>query len=110
MDPGRVREVRARLPDGDELSDVAHIFDLLGDPNRLRLMTSLLEAGELCVGDLAATVGMRESAVSHALALLRAHRVVRARRDGRMTYYSLRDGHVRLLLDVALEHIRHDVD
>ena len=57
-----------------------------------------------------ATTGMGESAVSHALRILRAHRIVKARRSGRMAYYSLRDGHVRMLLDVALEHARHSDD
>jgi DNA-binding transcriptional ArsR family regulator len=50
---------------------------------------------------------MAESTTSHALRLLRAHHVVKARRAGRMMHYSLRDGHVRMLLDVALEHIGH---
>ena len=83
------------------------MFGLLADANRLRLLVSLLEGGELCVCDLAAATGMGESATSHALRLLRAHRVVKVRRAGRMAYYSLTDGHVRMLLDVALEHARH---
>ena len=57
--------------------------------------------------DLAAAAGMAESTTSHALRLLRAHRVVKARRAGRMMHYSLLDGHVRMLLDVSLEHVRH---
>jgi DNA-binding transcriptional ArsR family regulator len=80
---------------------------LLADPARLRLMASLLEGGELCVCDLAVAAGVGESAASHALRLLRAHRVVKVRRAGRMAYYSLCDGHVRMLLDVALEHVSH---
>ena len=83
------------------------MFGLLSDPNRLRLLAAMLEGGELCVCDLAAAVGMAESTTSHALRLLRAHHVVKARRAGRMMHYSLRDGHVRMLLDVALEHVHH---
>ncbi|HWC12728.1 MAG TPA: metalloregulator ArsR/SmtB family transcription factor [Acidimicrobiales bacterium] len=92
----------------DQLQELAGVFALLGDPGRLRLLTSLLEAGELCVGELAATAGMGESAVSHALRLLRAHRVVTVRRAGRMAYYSLCDGHVRALLAAAVAHTGHD--
>jgi DNA-binding transcriptional ArsR family regulator len=99
--------VQGSLPDADVVQELADVFGLLGDPNRLRLLAALLEAGELCVCDLAAAAGMAESTTSHALRLLRAHQVVKVRRAGRMMHYSLRDGHVRLLLDVALEHVRH---
>ena len=109
VDGERVDAVRASLPSAELLAELAEgVFGLLSDPNRLRLLVSLLEGGELCVCDLAATTGMGESATSHALRLLRAHRVVKVRRAGRMAYYSLRDGHVRMLLDVALEHARHE--
>jgi ArsR family transcriptional regulator, lead/cadmium/zinc/bismuth-responsive transcriptional repressor len=107
VDRKRVTAVQRRLPDADTIEELAEVFGLLSDPSRLRLIASLLEGGELCVCDLAATSGMGESAASHALRLLRAHRVVRVRRDGRMARYSLCDGHVRMLLDVALEHLGH---
>ena len=108
IDPAKVEAVRAALPDDavvDELAD--GVFTVLADPSRLRLLVSLRVAGELCVCDLAAAASMGESATSHALRLLRAHQVVKVRRAGRMAYYSLRDGHVRMLLDVALEHASH---
>jgi DNA-binding transcriptional ArsR family regulator len=107
VDPERVRAVQATLPEAAVVQDLADVFGLLSDPNRLRLLAGLLEAGELCVCDLAAVAGMAESTTSHALRLLRAHQVVKVRRVGRMMHYSLRDGHVRMLLDVALEHVRH---
>lgn len=107
VDPVQVERVRGRLPEDGTVRDAADVFALLGDPNRLRLLASLAEAVELCVCDLAAAAGMGESAASHALRLLRAHGVLSARRRGRMVYYSLRDAHVRLLLDVTLEHVRH---
>ena len=107
VDPEHVRAVQAAMPTPDVVQELADVFGLLGDPNRLRLLASLLEAGELCVCDLAAATGMAESTTSHALRLLRAHQVVKVRRAGRVMHYSLRDGHVRLLLDVALEHVRH---
>lgn len=108
VDADRVDAVLHDLPDDELIVDLADVFTLLGDPGRLRLLSSLLAGGELCVSDLAATSGMSESATSHALRLLRAHRVVQARRAGRRMRYSLRDGHVRELLETALEHVRHD--
>ena len=108
VDPERVAAVSAVLPGDEAVDALAGVFGLLADPNRLRLLAALLEGGELCVCDLAATAGMAESATSHALRLMRAHRVVKVRRSGRNAYYSLTDGRVRLLLDVALEHVGHD--
>jgi DNA-binding transcriptional ArsR family regulator len=110
VDRERVASVRAALPAADLIDVLADgVFAVLADAGRLRLLIALLEGGELCVCDLAAVAGLSESAASHALRLLRAHGVVKVRRAGRMAFYSLTDGHVRLMLDVALEHVRHVV-
>lgn len=104
----KVEAVAERLVDLEEAGRLADVFKLLGDPTRTRLLYALLEAGELCVCDLAETVQVPESSVSHALRLLRTAGIVRNRRAGRMIYYSLADSHVRLLLDLSLEHLRHE--
>lgn len=109
VDPGRVAATRARLLSSREAGELAGLFGLLADPTRARILYGLLEAGELCVCDLAAVVEASETAVSHALRLLRTAGVVRNRRDGRMVFYRLEDAHVRLLLDVSREHLRHEV-
>ena len=107
IDEERVEAAKAQLlPDG-ELDDLTQLFKLLGDATRARLLYALLEAGELCVCDLSAATGTPETNVSHALRLLRTAGIVKARRDGRMMFYSLDDAHVRLLLDVSREHLRH---
>ena len=106
--PDKVQAVAERLVDIEEAGRLAEVFKLLGDPTRTRLLYALLEAGELCVCDLAETVKVPESSVSHALRLLRTAGIVRNRRAGRMIYYSLADAHVRLLLDLSLEHLRHE--
>lgn len=87
---------------------LAALFKMLGDPTRARILAALRTAGELCVGDLAETIEVPESAVSHALRLLRTAGMVRNRRAGRVVYYSLDDDHVRRLLDLSLEHLRHE--
>lgn len=106
VDAEKVAAVRATMPADGAVIDVADVFGLLADPGRLRLLVALL-AGELCVCDLAAAAGLSESATSHALRILRAHRVVAVRRAGRMAFYSLADAHVRMLLDLALTHVAH---
>lgn len=105
--PETVRHVRARaLPDND-LVQVSAVFKLLGDPTRAKLLYAMLEAGELCVCDLAASTGIAETTASQSLRLLRASQVVTARRDGRLMYYRLADAHVRMLLDLTREHMTH---
>ncbi len=107
VDPDRVAATRDRLIGVEEAEALAEGFKLLGEPNRVRILYALLEAGELCVCDLAATVGVSETSVSHAMRLLRAAGIVRNRRDGRMIYYRLDDAHVRMLLDLSLQHLSH---
>ena len=105
--PERVRAVRERLVTAATAERMAAVFKVLADPSRCRLVAALIEARELCVCDLAATVGMSESSVSHHLRVLRASGLARARRDGRMVYYSPDDAHIAQLLDITREHVRH---
>ncbi|GAA1504240.1 hypothetical protein GCM10009677_40500 [Sphaerisporangium rubeum] len=107
VDAERVSAVRRSLPAEETVQDLAQVFGLLADPGRLRMMAALLEGGEMCVCDLAAATGQSMSGASHALRLLRMRRVVKVRRSGRMAYYSLADGHVRMLFDLAITHARH---
>jgi DNA-binding transcriptional ArsR family regulator len=85
---------------------LAETFAALSDPTRLRIICSLA-AGEMCVCDLAATLGVSASAVSHQLRLLRNLRLVRFRRAGKAVFYALDDDHVLTLLDQGLAHVSH---
>lgn len=91
------------LPPTDA-ADVAEMFSLLADPNRVRILQALSLADELCVCDLSFLVGMNQSAVSHQLRLLRTSRVVERNKVGRIVYYRLADEHVRHLLADGLRH------
>lgn len=109
IDEGRVVAVAASLVSVDEAVDLAEMFRLLGDPTRVRILYALLEAGELCVCDIAAVVDTNETKVSQAMRLLRSAGAVRNRRDGRNVFYRLDDAHVRMLLDLSREHLAHTV-
>ena len=104
--PQQVAQVRASMPRNQEIVDLADVFSLLGDSGRVRILIALL-AGRMAVRDIATVVEQSESAVSHALRLLRAHRVVEVDREGRFAYYALADAHVRVLIELALEHVGH---
>jgi DNA-binding transcriptional ArsR family regulator len=85
------------------------VLDALGDVNRLSILLALHHAGDLCVSDLAFAVGMSDSAVSHALRLLRAHGMVSAHRQGRLVRYRVTGDLTRRLLDVVSEGVVGDV-
>ncbi len=107
LDPEAVRRVNAHPLADAMAARLAETFKALSDPTRVRMLHALSHA-ELCVGDLAAVLEMSESAVSHQLRLLRSLRVVRARRDGKLVFYTLDDEHVARLFQISLEHLGHE--
>ena len=98
-----VEQVRRQLLGEAEIGRMAVMFKMLSDPTRLKIINALM-ASELCVCDLAAVMGMSQSAVSHQLAALRTNRLIKARREGKQIYYSLDDDHIGLLFDQCLTH------
>jgi DNA-binding transcriptional ArsR family regulator len=101
-----VRQALDHTVDGHTATRAAELFAALGDPSRLRLVSALL-GGELCVCDLAAVLGMTQSAVSHQLRLLRTLHLVTARREGRIVYYTIADDHVAQLFSQGMSHVAH---
>ena len=89
----------------DDLNRLSLTFKVLGDPTRLKIVMSLLNR-EMCVCDLAAFLGLSESAVSHQLRRLKDLSLIKQRRDGQILYNSLDDDHVSNLLKIGLEHIQ----
>ena len=99
-----VEKVRQELPDEDTLYDLSELFRIFGDSTRIRILYVLFEA-EMCVCDIAALLGMTQSAISHQLRALKNARLVKARREGKTVFYSLADDHVKTIIDQGLEHV-----
>ncbi len=102
--PDVVEYVASKMPDMDDLFDVAELFKAFGDLTRARIICALTQS-EMCVSDLAVLLEMNQSAVSHQLRMLKQARLVKTRRDGKVRYYSLADEHIQKLFQVAFEHI-----
>jgi DNA-binding transcriptional ArsR family regulator len=85
---------------------VAEAMQALATPSRVRLLARLCD-GPCSVGELAASVGLEQSLVSHQLRLLRHLGLVRRTRDGRLSVYQLHDDHVAVLLAQAVHHVDH---
>jgi len=103
----RVQETQERLIDGLTATRLAQTFKALADPTRVRIISALSHS-ELCVCDLAAALGMSQSAISHQLRKLRRMRLVKNRREGKHVYYTLDDEHIHDLFHRGLEHVRHE--
>ena len=98
-----IRSVNRKMPDPVDLYELADLFKLFGDSTRLSILWALSES-EMCVCDLCALLKMKQPAVSHQLKNLKQSRIVKARRDGKIVYYSLEDAHIRRLLNLGMEH------
>lgn len=105
INPATVRRIRRRLTDPGAVDRLAATFGALADTARLRIVEAL-SIQELCVCDLAAVVGLTQSATSHHLRTLRNLRLVKHRRDGRLVYYSLDDVHILGIFMQGLDHVR----
>ncbi|SEF39774.1 ArsR family transcriptional regulator [Caloramator fervidus] len=102
-----VNKVKELMPKEEVLYDVAELFKVLGDTTRIKIICALFES-EMCVCDLAAVLSMSQSAVSHQLRVLKAARLVKYRKEGKVVYYSLDDDHVKMIFDLGLLHINEN--
>ena len=99
----RVEQARKNVFPDKHLDRLVLIYRMLGDPTRLKILMALKNV-ELCVCDIAAFLGISESAVSHQLRRLRESTIVKHRREGQVLYYTLNDLHVETLLEVGIDH------
>lgn len=102
--PDRIEAVNEKMPEEEELYDLAELFKVFGDSTRIRILFVLFES-EMCVCDLAQTLNMNQSAISHQLKILKQAKLVNNRREGKSVFYFLADDHVRTIIDQGREHI-----
>jgi len=100
-----VNSVKESMPDEEDLYDLADAFKVFGDTTRIKILYAL-SASEMCVCDIAALLNMTQSAISHQLRILKQARLVKNRKDGKIVYYSLDDGHIKQIFDLGLIHVR----
>jgi DNA-binding transcriptional ArsR family regulator len=100
----KIEQARFKAIPEKRLGRMALTYRMLGDPTRLKILMALRQV-EMCVCDIAAFLGVSESAVSHQLRRLRESAIVKNRREGQVLYYTLNDKHVETLLDVGVDHV-----
>lgn len=106
INPENIRLVKACMLDDIDALRLSEVFKLLGDQTRIKIIFALSRC-DLCVCDIAETIGMTQSAVSHQLRLMRNMKLVKFRKEGKTVYYSLDDDHILQLFNQGLEHVKH---
>ncbi|WZL74387.1 metalloregulator ArsR/SmtB family transcription factor [Clostridiaceae bacterium 35-E11] len=101
-----VNKVKEIMPQEEKLYDLAELFKVFGDTTRIKIICALFEE-EMCVCDIAALLGMNQSAISHQLRVLKQARLVKFRKEGKVVYYSLDDDHIKNIFDQGFMHISH---
>lgn len=87
----------------ETMQQLATLFKGFDNPTRIHILSLLIE-GERCVGEIADTMNLTQSAVSHQLRILKAMKLIKNRRDGKNLFYSLADDHVRCILQTGLDY------
>lgn len=100
-----IHKVRQDMPEEGLLYDLAELFKVFGDSTRIRILYAL-SASEMCVCDIAALLGMTQSAISHQLRILKSARLVKNRKAGKVVFYTLDDSHVADMFAQGLEHVK----
>ncbi len=108
MAPDQEQNIQGTLP-SDQAAELADMFRLLGDVNRLRIVCLCL-GQPMAVGDMATQLGLSMSLVSHHLRLLRAARLLRAERRGKNVIYQPADGHIHSVITDMLHHVAEPSD
>lgn len=96
---------KENMPSEEDTQRVAAAFKAVSEPSRLKILFALRQ-GEMCVYHIVEAVGGTQSAVSHQLRILRAGRIIKARRDGQNIVYSLADEHIVEVLELAWAHLQ----
>lgn len=102
-----VTKLGGSMPDEEMFYRLSELYKVFGDSTRIKILYALFEA-EMCVCDIAALLGMNQSAISHQLRVLKQSQLVKFRRDGKAIYYSLDDDHVRTIIGMGIEHLTEE--
>jgi DNA-binding transcriptional ArsR family regulator len=104
VDSKQLENLLQKVPDPDNITRMAVIFQALQSDTRLKILF-LLRQKEMCVCELEQALSVTQSAVSHGLRTLRQLDLVRVRREGKFAIYYIADEHIRTLIEMCLEHV-----
>lgn len=100
----RIAAALSIMPADDKIAEMGARFKVIAEPSRLKILLAL-SLGELCVDHITEAVGGNQSAVSHQLKTLKDNRILKCRRSGKKILYSVADGHILTMIEMAKEHL-----
>ena len=100
----KIEKVNKSIPKEENLYNLSDFFKILGDSSRLKILYALF-ISEMCVCDLSKLLNITQSAMSHQLKTLRQANLVKYRKSGKEVFYSLKDEHIKQILDISMQHI-----
>lgn len=106
INPKAIASAKDKKLSNLEIEKASLFFKIIGNPTRMKILWALQNT-ELCVNDLAVTLDMTKSAISHQLNNLKGIKVVKSRKEGKNIYYSLDDDHVTKIVRLAIAHAKH---
>ena len=84
---------------------VAEVLKAVAHPVRLQII-ELLEAKEMCVGDIVTALGGKQAITSQQLNMMKDKGVLNCRRDGVKVYYRIENKNVIKLLSCIYDHCK----
>lgn len=102
----KVKETKAKMLDNKLFLEATNFFKIMSDQTRLKILFAL-DNNEMCVCDIANTLDMTKSSISHQLSLLREQGIIKFRKEGKIVYYTLDDEHIKEVFEIAFKHIQH---
>lgn len=102
-DEEKVNRIQGDLQTAD-ISGVSQMLKAIADENRAKITYALCQEDELCVCDIANILGVTVANASHHLRILYKQRIVNYRKEGKLSFYSLNDEHIKQIMMIALTH------
>lgn len=96
------------LKDIKSFARLSEFFKAFGDETRLKIMCILDSQNEMCVCDIAYSLNMTKSAISHQLKYLKKCGLVKCRKKGKIVFYSLSDEHVSVIFEMGVAHLKEE--
>jgi ArsR family transcriptional regulator len=96
-------EIQRYMPSCEILQGLVDFFSIFSDTTRIKIV-SALSISEMCVNDISRVLGINQTTVSHQLKLLKSVGAVRAKRQGKIIFYSIAN---RTINDVMLNGVQY---
>ena len=94
-----------KMLDEEEFDKLINFYKIIADSTRSKILF-VLNQHEMCVCDIAYTLGMSKSLISHQLKILKENNIVKSNKIKKEVFYTLSDDHIKDVFNIGIEHIK----